>query len=549
MGTLIDFLNNLPLAGLMLVVALGFTLGRLEWREASLGPAGGTLLVALLFGALGLDFEHLYSTEQPRITVGAFGFALFMYSVGFEAGPRFFSSLRERNGWRFPCLAVTVNLFAIATAWLVARAFDFEASIAAGLLAGALTSAPTFAAAREVCADPDALALAFGLTFPIGLVGLVWLTQALPRVMRDDLARDARPDDADGDGESGQGAQPMLRRAFNVENPSAVDRTLAELDLIRRTGCYVTRLHRGSQVWVPDGATRLRLGDHVMARGRLEQLNELEAAIGPEVYDDDLRRRLPSPRAVVVTEGDVIGKRLEELSLFREHRTLVTEVQRHGVSLEPSATLTLARDDVVLVIGQRDDLRPVARALGHFERSSRETDIAIYAGGILIGLLIGQLSVRVGDLTLGLGNAVGLLLTGVLLGRFRRIGPWSAHVPTAARQLVRDLGILLFVAETAVSAGGSRIDALAGQEIELLISAAAVTLLPVTATVLAGRLALRMRPVEAWGSVAGGMTSSSALTALRRAADSSEPAVSYTAAYAVGSVLATLAGRALVALL
>ncbi|MEO1083078.1 MAG: TrkA C-terminal domain-containing protein, partial [Acidobacteriota bacterium] len=422
----------------------------------------------------------------------------------------------------------------------------FEESVAAGLLAGALTSAPTFAAAREVCADPDALALAFGLTFPIGLVGLVWLTQALPRVMRDDLARDAAPDDADDDEAS---PRPILSRAFEVEDPKAVDCTLAELDLVRRTGCYVTRLHRDGQVWVPDGAAHLRRGDHVMARGRLEQLNALEALLGPEIYDDDLRRRLPSPRAIVVTEGDVIGRRLDQLSIFREHRTLVTEVQRHGVTLEPSATLTLARDDVVLVVGQRDDLRPVARALGHFERSSRETDIAIYAGGILLGLLLGRLSLHISGVTLVLGDAVGLLLTGVLLGRFRRIGPWSAHVPAAARQLVRDLGILLFVAETGVAAGGSSLDALAGRELQLLMAAAAVTLLPVAVTVMVGRLLLGMRPVETWGSVAGGMTSSSALSALRRAADSSEPAISYTAAYALGSVLATFAGRVLVTLL
>ncbi|MEO1368874.1 MAG: TrkA C-terminal domain-containing protein, partial [Acidobacteriota bacterium] len=263
MAALIDLLNNLPLAGLMLVVALGFTLGRLEWRQTALGPAGGTLLVALFFGALGLDFQHLYSERDPRITVGAFGFALFMYSVGFEAGPRFFSSLREKKAWRFPFLAVLVNVLAVGTAWLVARAFGFEESVAAGLLAGALTSAPTYAAAREVCADPDALALAFGLTFPIGLVGLVWLTQALPRIMRDDLARDADPDDADDDE---AGPRPILSRAFEVEDPRALDATLAELDLVRRTGCYVTRLHRDGQVWVPDGATRLHRGDHVMAR-------------------------------------------------------------------------------------------------------------------------------------------------------------------------------------------------------------------------------------------------------------------------------------------
>lgn len=544
MAPLIDFLNASPLAGFMLVVALGFTAGRIEWRGLALGPAGGTLMVALAFGAAGLDFEQLYSQQRPRITLGIFGFALFVYSVGFEAGPRFFTSLREKSAWRFPFLALVVNVLAVAAAWAAARLLTLDESIAAGLLAGALTSAPTFAAALEVCADPAALSLSFALTFPVGLVGLVWLTQALPRLMRDDLSQGASLDEDDEDG-----VRPVLRRAFLVQTAGAADRTLAELDLVKQTGCYITQLHRGQRVWVPDGATTLRAGDHVMARGRLEQLHALEACIGPEVYDEELRRRLPSPRAIVVTDGEVIGRPLAELTLFRRHRTLVTEVQRQGVALEPKAELTLARDDVVLVVGQADDLRHVARELGHFERSSRETDIAIYAGGILIGLLIGQLSVQIGGLNLSPGYAVGLLLTGVLLGRFRRIGPWSAHVPPSARQLVRDLGILLFVAETGVAAGSSPLASLGGREPELLLAAAFVTLLPVAATISIARFWLRMRPVEAWGSVAGGMTSTSALSALRQAADSSEPAVSFTSAYALGSVLATLAGRILISLI
>ena len=302
-------------------------------------------------------------------------------------------------------------------------------------------------------------------------------------------------------------------------------------------------------MWVPDGAATLEAGDHVMARGRLEQLNALEELVGPEVYDEDLRRQLPSPRAMVVTEGAVIGCRLADLHLFREHHTLVTEVQRPGVALEPTAELTLARDDVVLVVGQADDLRHVARDLGHFERSSRETDIAVYAGGILLGLLIGRLSIDIAGFHLSPGYAVGLLFAGVLLGRFRRIGPWSAHVPSSARQLVRDLGILLFVAETGVAAGSSPFASLDGQELQLLLAATVVTLLPVAATVLIARILMRMQPIEAWGSVAGGMTSTSALSVLRKAADSSEPAVSFTSAYALGTVLATLAGRVLLALL
>ena len=544
-SSLINTLNSIPLAGLMLVVTLGFLLGRLSWRGMSLGPAGGTMGVAIALGALGLSFQQLYSSTDPRITVGGFGFALFIYSVGFEAGPRFVDSLRGGRGWHFPFIGALVTVLALVLALLCGWLLGLGPSATAGLLAGALTSAPTYAAAVEVAADRTTLAVAFAITFPAGLVGMVVMAQFLPRWMGDDLAAGTTTVE---EAEGAERHSPKLQRAFAVERKAVIGKPLAELDLVRRTGCIVTRLHRGGRVTVPDRDTVLAFGDHVMARGRFKQLERFEQLVGPEVYDDDLRRRMPSPRAIQLTRASAAGKTLRELELFRQHRSLVTSVQRQDEEIEPVADLVLERGDVVLVAGQRDDVRAVARLLGRFERSSYETDIAIYAGGILLGLLLGRLHLGWLGFDLRLGSAGGLLITGVLLGRFRRIGPFSAHVPIAARQLVRDLGILLFIAETGVTAGGSPLAGIQGLVWQTLACGLLVTVVPVLGALAVGRY-LAMRPVDAWGSLCGGMTSSSALAAIRATADSSEPTVSYAASYAVASVLATLAGQVVVLLM
>ncbi|MHC4932766.1 MAG: aspartate-alanine antiporter-like transporter, partial [Planctomycetota bacterium] len=289
----------------------------------------------------------------------------------------------------------------------------------------------------------------------------------------------------------------------------------------------------------------LERGDHVMAKGKVNQLHLFEGIVGRELYDEEMQNRMPSPRAIHVSSAQAVNKRLNELNLVQRHRCLVTEVVRGDVSIEPSAELRLARDDVIYVSGRRDDVRAVARELGRFERSTNETDIAIYAGGILLGLLVGSL--RVGGF--GIGMAAGLLLAGVFLGRFRRIGPFSAHVPAAARQLVRDLGILLFVAEAGVRAGGGSLEGIRPVLWPTLVSGALTSVIPVLAALLVGRHLLKMRPVDTWGSVGGGMTSSAALVAVKDAADSSEPAISYAASYAVASVLATFAGHAVLLLL
>lgn len=545
MGDLIRWFNTIPLAGLMLVVAVGFSLGRLSWKGLSLGPAGGTLFVALLFGRWGLSFQELYGSDAPPLTVGAFGFALFIYSVGFEAGPRFFSSLFGGPGWRFVLVGAIVNVSALLLTVLFASLLVLSDSLAAGLLSGALTSAPTYAAAAETCSDPTGLAVAFALTYPIGQAGVVLMIQFLPRVMGQDLVKES--DAAEESRAAPIAAQGLeLTRAFDVKNEKVIGPSLRELNLTNRTGCYITRLHRGEDVRDVDADTVLEPGDHLLVRGRFAELQRFQVLVGPEVYDDELRRKMGKARRVRVHSASVIGKPLSELQLTKRFHSLIVEIDRGGVAIEADADVTLAQGDVVHVQGSRQNVRALADVLGRFERSHDETDIAVYAGGIFLGLLLGQLAVPLGGARVTLGYAGGLLLAGVLLGRFRSVGLFHANVPRAARQLVRDLGILLFVAETGVKAGESSFGVMEGVLLPTMGAALAVTVFSVVIALVFARWVLHMRAVDAWGSVGGGMTSSAALVAIKRAADSNQPALSYAASYAVASVLATIAGQVVV---
>ncbi|MDJ0521761.1 MAG: TrkA C-terminal domain-containing protein [Planctomycetota bacterium] len=548
MADLIQWLNTIPLAGLMLVVALGFSLGSLTWRGLSLGPAGGTILVALLLGRAGLSFTALYGSETPLLTVGDFGFALFIYSVGFEAGPRFFSSLFGGPGWRFVLVGAVVNLAALGLAVVFSRMLTLDDAIAAGLLSGALTSPPTYAAAEAVCSDPTALAVTFALTYPIGLAGVVLLVQFLPRLMGDDLTKGI--DDTDDTEARRMRAQgPDLTRAFVVKNEEVIGKPLRELDLTHCTGAYITRLHREDDIRAVSAETELEAGDHLLVKGTFEELQAFEIMVGPEVYDAELRRNMRQPVKIRVLSRDAVGKTLADLEITKRFRCLVGSVERQGVVIDPTAELVLEHGDVAFIVGRRDNVRRVAQLMGRFVRSSDRTDIAVYAGGIFLGLLLGQATLEVFDAPVTLGNAGGLLLLGILLGRFRNVGLLRANVPRPARQLVRDLGILLFVAETGVKAGESSFGVMQGNLMPTLLACIGVTVLSVVMAIGVARWLLKMRPVDAWGSMGGGMTSSAALVAVKRAADSNEPALSYAAAYALASVLATIAGQVVVLLM
>lgn len=544
-----SFLDDLPFVGLMLAVSLGYSLGRLTWRGVSLAPAGGTVFIAVLLGYLGLGHSEP-GTQHAAVSVGRFGFCLFIYSVGFEVGPRLFACLKGSLGWRYAALGGVVNLLAVALAIACARLFAFDASTTAGVLSGAITSAATFAAASAEAADPAHLSLAFAITYPFGLIGLVLLIQTLPRLLGEDLSG---TEDDEGPAEPGalrpaEGRSPEVTRAYLVQHPGVTRQPLRDLALTRRTGCYVTRIHRGDQVLVADADSILNLGDHLLATGRIDELEAFEGLVGPEVYVEELLRRLPRPRRIHVTRP-ISGRTLQQLSVMQRFRCLVQSVERGGELIEASGDLALLRGDVVRAIGPRDRLRALAHELGGFEPAEQVTDIAIYSGGILLGLLLGAIEISPGGIDLSLGLAGGLLLSGIVLASLPRVGPLRTGVPEPARQLVRDLGILLFVGETGLQAGRALAAGIDLPWWHILFAGALVTVLPTLAALLVGRRVLRLTPIDAWGSVSGGMTSSAALHAVKQAADSNAPAISYAAAYAVGSVLATVAGQVVVRLL
>ncbi|MGB0578523.1 MAG: aspartate:alanine exchanger family transporter [Limisphaerales bacterium] len=536
---MIEFINQMPLAGLMLATSLGFMLGRLQFRQMSMGPAGGTLFAALAFGYCGVNLDLLYGEGPRHLTVGTLGFVLFIYSIGFEAGPRFFSSIRTRNGWKFITMAIVVNALAVVLCLGWGKLFQLDAATTAGMLSGALTSAPTYAAASQAGLDNTRLSVAFAIAYPIGLVGLVVILQTLPRFLHQNLAAETT-----GDVEThGLVKSPEISRAFEVTRPQVFDQKLRDLKLTTECGVVLTQIFRSGRLIIPEADTKLMENDHLIAVGRLRELQKLELLIGVEIELDELHERLPPLRKVTVMEPTVASKTLADLNLIQRFHCIVTGIERGTEVVEPAADVTLLRNDVVLVAGARQNVQRLADEMGVFEPDINETNIAIYTGGIFMGLLIGSFHLHPLGLDFSLGLAGGLLIAGLCLGWLGRIGRYSTHVPKPAQQLVRDLGILLFIGETGLEAGGNLMEGLSIAPWQTIVGAACVMTITVVGTLLVGLKILRLKSLDSWGSVCGGLTSSAALQALRSQAHSNEVTISYAAAYAVGSVAATMAGQ------
>lgn len=542
MEAVVTYINTVPLAGLMLVVAVGWVIGRIEVRGISLSPSGGVLLVALAAGFAGIDFNKLYGADAgvlPRMTIGTFGFALFIYAIGYEAGPRFFSALRG-SGPRFVVLALCTNVIALGSVLAMSAVFGLDGGATAGALAGAMTSTPALVSASEAAPDIGQLTLAYAVAYPYGQIGLLLMVAIVPRLFGKPLssaggsdAGDASTVDDDGD---------TRARSYLVENPETDGKSLRELRL-PAMGCIVARIRRGNDVLLPGPDVKLKAGDVVMCSGRLKNLEQLETRLGQEVYDANLRRSVPNVRHVLVSHRQAIGRTLAELNLPGRFDVVVVRIERGQQFIEPTGELVIERYDVLDVVGRQSAVRDAAKLVGHLEQAGHETNIALYALGILAGMLIGSISVPVAGVGVSLGAAGGLLLAGLLLGRFRRIGRFSANVPLPARQLVRDLGILLFVSEAGVQGGSALAGGFEQSPVGIVATGAVVTTVTVLGTLVVGQRLLKLKPLDAWGAVCGGMTSTTSLEAVNRTAGNSDAVVGYAATYAVAAVLITLAGQ------
>ncbi len=221
-------------------------------------------------------------------------------------------------------------------------------------------------------------------------------------------------------------------------------------------------------------------------------------------------------------------------------------MRRLGEALPIEPSLALQRGDVLSVTGPSSALDRLGEQLGHVERSLVETDLLTLAFGVVAGLLIGTLSVTVGDVPVGLGAAGGLLTTGLLVGYLRSIHPTFGRLPEAVRWAFMELGLQIFMAGVGVSAGAGVLETLTAVGPSLVLCGICVTVAPVLVGWLVGRRLLRLNPALLLGAITGSMTSGAALSVVNAAARSSAPALGYTGAYAFANVILTFAGTFIV---
>jgi putative transport protein len=530
---MLDLLLGNPLLALFLVVTLGLLLGRINVAGLSLGSSG-VIFTALALGHLG------YRVPDG---VGTLGLVLFVYCVGISAGPSFFRVF-VRRGKKLALLGLALVIIGGLTSLGLTRLLGLPADLATGVFAGAMTSTPALAAAMEALPGSSEVAVGYGLAYPFGVVGVVLFVQLLPRLLRVDLGKLAR---AAEDSDSGE---KVVRALVEVKNPSVVGRELDELTFIADAGCLVSRALVGRELEPVSPDHRLEEGELLLLVGRESDLPLVIEALGRRSERTDLFLETERHRMqIVATSREVVNHTLAELRLRRRFGVTISRVSRHGLEFVPRADHEIEHGEMLVAVGEPEQLARFAEHAGHRARAFDETDLISLGVGISIGVVAGMISFGLGGSSFSLGLAGGPLLVALVLGHLGQVGPIAGHLPRASRLVLQEVGLVFFLASAGVNAGGRLVEVLMQHSATLLTTAAAVALCPMVLGFLLAHFVLKLDLLQVLGAVCGGMTSTPGLGVITAKVDSEVPVVSYAAVYPVALILITVAARALVLVL
>ncbi|MBY4730349.1 aspartate-alanine antiporter [Cupriavidus pauculus] len=556
----IGFFNDIPMAVLFVTVAGGYAIGKLRVGPIGLGGVCGTLIVALLVGQTGC---HMHG-ELKEVA-----FALFIFAMGYSGGPQFFANL-NRSSLRFMLLPL-IEAVAVLSIVLAATHFlHFDVGTAAGLAAGAATESAVVGTAAEALkhlgvSDAEAarlesnIATAYTLTYLVGLVSIVFFTSQLAPVLLRLNLREAshelakRMEAASDDDVASQPALPRLvGRAYRVDGAAGL--TVGELELGIGGRTTVMGLFRGNESIEPAADQLIERGDVLALIGVREKLVRAGELVGAEVLPPSVHADVLQldERHVVINKPGINGRTLGDLGRSAAQQRLravwIQQIVRSGMSLPITRATRLQNGDRVTLVGTDPALATAAGNLGTELRHTDATELVFLCIGILAGLAIGSLSVTVGGIPVSLGSGGGALLSGLLFGWLSFKRPGIGDMPPAAVQLLKDLGLAVFVACVGLSAGPDAIVLIKEHGAMLPLIGLAVSLVPACLSLWIGHQFLKIEGPLLVGAIAGQHVSTPAISAILAASQSSVPLLGYTVTYAIANVMLPVLGPIIVAL-
>lgn len=526
-----------------LTITLGILLGRLKIGGVSLG------VTWILF--VGIALSHFGMTVDPQVLhfVQEFGLILFVFSIGLQVGPGFFSSFKQ-GGLQLVGCAAAIVLLGVGVAYVIHAVTGTPIPTMVGVLSGAVTNTPGLGAAQQAYTDASgisdpSIALGYAVAYPLGVVGIIFSMIFIRYALR---VKFAKEDEA----LAALSREHKLADKVSIEfaNELLDGRTIAYMrDLVKRQFVVSRIMHADGSIVMADADSVVRLGDRLWVIAEADDLPAIVAFFGREVTMDDAawgnntsNSDLVS-RRILITRSEINGKKFSDLRLRTKYGVNITRVNRAGVDLIPYQGLELQIGDRVMVVGPLKAVEQTAKVLGNSLRKLDQPNLLTLFVGIALGVLLGSIPLLNVPQPVKLGLAGGPLIVAILIGRFGAHFHLVTYTTQSANLMLREVGIALFLAAVGIGAGDGFIDAILGGGYRWIGYGVLITVIPILVVAIIARLWLRMNYYTLMGLIAGSTTDPPALAYANATAGNDMPAVGYSTVYPVVMFLRVLTAQ------
>ena len=464
-----------------------------------------------------------------------------------------------------------VCISGLACAYALGKMLGFNPGLTAGLLAGGYTNSGTLGVATSYLkqlglpADQTAsmaslTAIAYAVTYPFGAAGAAWFLSWLgPRILHIDLAESSKEYERTigaGKSEPGVGSayNAVTARAFQLQDTNLAGRNVQEVAAsLGMKDAFLMRLRQDGAIIDPDKESRIQAGTTVVIAGQLQTVLAAGKGLGPEVDDPELLSFPTEQLDIVLTKQEAASRSIQELQdaqLARlGRRVFLSKLTRDGHEVKPSPDLRLQRHDVLTLLGARQDIEEAAKFLGYADRPTVSSDIAYMSAGVVIGSLIGAITIHVGGIPLNLSPSVGTLLAGLICGYLRSVYRTFGRIPEPAVWVFNNVGLNGFIAVVGLNAATGLVAGLRVYGVGLFGAGIVTSIVPLFIGLLAGKYIFKFHPALLLGACAGARSTSAGLGALTQAANSTIPTIGYTIPYAVSRIVLAFCGVIIILLM
>lgn len=565
MDWIIHQLRVHPELAIFLTLFVGFWIGKIKIGKFSLGVVTSVLLVGVLVGQLNI------TVDGPIKSVF---FLLFLFAIGYKVGPQFFRGLKK-DGLPQMGFAAIMCVFCLIIPWILAKIMGYNVGEAAGLLAGSQTISAVIGVAgdtiNELNISPETkeaynniIPVSYAVTYIFGTAGSAWVLGSLgPKLLGglDKVKAACKELEAKmGNSEADQpgfmpAARPVTFRAYKIDNEWFGDgKRVSDLESYFQENdkhLFVERVRQAGVIVKEITPTLiLRKGDEVVLSGRREYVIGEEDWIGPEVLDPQLLDFPAEVLPVMVTRKTFAGEKISSIRSQKfMHGVSIRRIKRAGIDIPVLPQTIVDAGDIVELVGTKHEVDEAAKKMGYADRPTNQTDMIFVGLGILIGGLIGALSIHMGGVPISLSTSGGALIGGLFFGWLRSKHPTFGRIPEPALWILDNVGLNMFIAVVGIAAGPSFVQGFKEVGLSLFIVGALATSIPLIVGILMGKYLFKFHPALILGCTAGAHTTTAALGAIQEAVESETPALGYTVTYAVGNTLLIIWGVVIVLLM